>query len=87
MQPESIAAIIGIIGSIIATGVSYGIMSAKVDRLERELEKIEGKFVPNDLFHATINPIREDLHEMQRDIKKILSAVQKTVWGSRESDT
>jgi hypothetical protein len=83
---ESIAALIGIVGSFIHTGVLYGIMKTKVDRLERELEKSERKFVTVDLFDATINPLREDIHEMQRDVKKILVAVQRESWGESESD-
>lgn len=82
LSAEAVAALIGIIGSFLHTGVLYGIMKTKVERLEREIEKSERKFVTVDLFDATINPLRQDIHEMQRDVKKILVAVQRESWGT-----
>lgn len=72
----------GVASSIFTTGIFYGVMKTKVERLERDVERNlreQKTYVPIDLFHATINPIRQDLHEMQRDIKKILTAVQKPI--------
>jgi hypothetical protein len=47
-------------------------MKAKLDRLERDVAHMERHFVPIDLFHATIEPLRDNVREIQRDIKTIL---------------
>ena len=75
IDSESITAVTGIVAAVVTSGISHGVISTKVARLERDIEKAEKSYVPIDLFHATVDPIRKDLHEMQRDIKKILVAV------------
>lgn len=66
------------LSAVFTTGISYGALKAKIDRLEKEVDKAKDEFVAVDLFNATIDPIRNDLHEMQKDIKKILVAVSKS---------
>ena len=72
---DLVSVVSGFASSALTTGVAWGVMKNKIDRLEKDMEKAEKSYVPIDLFHATIDPIRKDLHEMQRDIKKILVAV------------
>jgi hypothetical protein len=47
-------------------------MKAKIERLEKDVNKMDKEHVNLDLFHATIEPLRDATKEIQRDIKKIL---------------
>jgi hypothetical protein len=66
------AAILGIISSIISTGVGYGMMKEKVARLERDIESDKDNIVTYRHFDGIIGPIQKSIIDMQNDIKKIL---------------
>ena len=70
-----IGTIAGVVSSILTTGIGFGIIKAKVERLEKDMDRAMENFVSLDLFNATVEPFRKDIHEIQRDIKKILAAV------------
>lgn len=74
---DPIAAVTGIISSIIATAIGWGVLKTKVARLERDLEVMASKFVSTELFNAIVTGMKEDLHEMKGDIKKVLEHINK----------
>lgn len=76
VDTELIGVLSGIISSVIGTSVGYGIMKHKVDRLEKDMLAAERKYVSNELFSATIQPLKEDLHEMKQDLKEVLKTIQ-----------
>lgn len=59
-------------------------IKSKVERLEKEMDESKKQFVAVDLFNATVDPIKRDLHEMQQDIKKILVAVSKNSQSDKD---
>lgn len=69
------AAAIGVASSIISSGIGYGVLKEKVRRLERDLEKSEERYVTIAHFNAVVQPIREALDTLQKDVKEILSLV------------
>lgn len=50
-------------------------MKTKLDHIEKEIEKNEGRFVTLPHFDAVVEPIRKTLDAVQKDIKEILRAV------------
>jgi len=79
MQFDSdfIATIAGVASSLVATALGWGVLKTKVTRLERDIEQMMSKFVSTDLFNAIISGMKEDLHEMKGDMKKVLQAINK----------
>lgn len=76
------AAVIGvgssIISSVLTTAIGHGIMKEKVRRLESDLvdAKEEAKnYVTMTHFDAVIEPMKDLLHMLQKDVKEILRAV------------
>lgn len=72
IDTEFIGAVSGIVSSIITSAIGYGILKAKVERLEHDLDEASKKFVSNDLFQATILHLKEDLHEIKNDVRELL---------------
>jgi len=50
-------------------------MKTKIRDLESFVEKAEEKFVPANLFEATIAPLREDIHEIKNDLKSLVNRI------------
>lgn len=77
-----LAAITGISASVFSAGVTYGIMSTRLARLERDVSDeaqkrgdLDQKFVSMQYFRAVVEPMQQQLRDVGRDIKKILSIV------------
>lgn len=88
--PEG-SVVVSAITSIFAAGVTYGVMSTKIQRLEKDLlderhdrRGFEDKFVTMQHFRAVIDPIQQQLKEMGRDIKRVLVILSKH--GDRDRD-
>lgn len=79
------AAISGVI-SLITVSIAYGILSEKVRRIEHDIEKIDEEIVTKDLFQSVVYPIRETVTEVGRDIKKIMSMLNRNKRDSRGED-
>ena len=47
------------------------------EKIDREFETREARWVTKDTFNAVINPMAHALEELQRDVKKILTLVSK----------
>ncbi len=82
-----------VVSSIFTTGIAYGMMKTKVDRVVEDVREInarealcEEKFVTHNLFNATVAPIRDGLNEMRGDIKKILVCLNKNYGVPRHAD-
>lgn len=76
LSPEFIGALSGIVGAAISTAIGWGTMTAKIEHLEAKLIDLEKKCVSNELFNAIVSGMKEDLHEMKGDIKKLLELYQ-----------
>lgn len=81
--PEGSAAV-SVACSLFSAGVTYGIMTTKISRMEKDLleEKhdrkgFEDRFVTMQHFKAVVEPIQQQLKDVGRDIKKILLIVSR----------
>lgn len=79
---SELAAGIGVISSIFAAGVTWGVMSTRLDRVAIDVadevekrEKLESRFVTMEHFKAVVQPMQEQLRDLGRDIKRILAIV------------
>lgn len=77
------AAVIGVVSSVFAAGVAWGLLSQRVNTLEKEIERyvLETKERSNDFvtqthFSAVIDPLKRAIEIMQKDVKEILKAVK-----------
>lgn len=64
--------------SLLAFGVSTGVMKEKVRALEKELDELREEqkhYVTFKHFDAVIEPMKKTLDNVQRDIKEILRVV------------
>lgn len=83
MQIDSgvIGAAGGFFSSLFLCGVVYGILREKVLRLEQDIASLDSSvtehYVKLDLFHATIEPLREQLTGIKADIRRILELLTK----------
>jgi hypothetical protein len=50
-------------------------MRDKLDRVEKDMEKASEKFVTEDVFTATIEPIKSLLEEIRKDVKALMVKV------------
>lgn len=73
---DIVSVAVGLLTSIFVTAIAWGTMKAKVGRLERDIEQMASKFVSAELFNAIVSGMKEDLHEMKGDIKKVLSSIK-----------
>jgi len=69
---ESLSAIYGIASGIVTSVLGIGVMRAKVERAEKQLEVIEERFVRHELFEAVLRPVEEDIREIKADLKEVL---------------
>ena len=69
---ESLSAIYGIASGIVTSVLGIGVMKAKVERAEKQLEVIEERFVRHELFEAVLRPVEEDIREIKADLKEVL---------------
>lgn len=75
---------VSILSSIFTAGVTYGIMTTKITRMEKDLleerhdrKGFEDRFVTMQHFKAVVEPIQQQLKDVGRDIKKILIIVSR----------
>lgn len=47
-------------------------MKHKVERLEKDMEEANKKYVSNELFNATIQPLKEDIRDIKNDLHALL---------------
>lgn len=78
MQIDSDAAscAIAVFSSIVSSAVGYGIMRAKLDRVEKDIEHFEARFVSREVFAAIVDGIRTDLLSLRGDIKQLLELIK-----------
>lgn len=79
INPESIAAIGGIIGAFVACGTTYGIMSTRIDNLEKQLIDIKSStkdFVDLDHFSVVGNNMQQELANVREDLKEVKADVK-----------
>jgi hypothetical protein len=74
MNAEIMGIISGVASSVVTAAVGYGILSNKVDRLEKDMEKL----VSLELFQATISPLKDDITEIKAGLKELLLRTLKT---------
>lgn len=67
-----LAAVIGVVSSVVSYGIGYGVMKEKVRQLEEKVKQAEDRVVAKATFDATLPPIQDSLREVHGDIKKIL---------------
>ncbi len=79
---HTIAAIIGIVTTVIGVGVGWGVVQsrlrnieARLTVIEQDLELFQETYVSYKYLDAVVPPLRNALEEIQRDIKKILGLV------------
>lgn len=77
LDTESLTTITAFVTSILATGASHGLMRAKIDRLERDVSTNDANFVSKELLAAKIEPIENDLHEIKKDVKRLLVIISR----------
>lgn len=93
MQLDTTAAAIfaglSIVGSagmgLVSGAITYGIMREKISRIETDLVRLrdlQGQHVPYKHFEDILNPMRETLQNVQRDIRTILYKL-----GNKSKDT
>lgn len=73
-----LASVIGILSSIGAAFVAYGIMREKIRNLEKDFEDLiseQKNYVTMKHFDAVIEPVKTSIAVIQKDIKEILRAV------------
>lgn len=84
-----VATLIGILSSIGSTAIGYGIVREKVRRLEKDVDdqsrefkdvldrifKDQKDFVTYNHLDAVVEPIKDTLNVVQKDVKEILRAV------------
>lgn len=75
INPELANLIVALVTSLVASSVSYGVIRTKVSRLEKDLDNFERRFVSQEVFHAVMDTLKEDLHELKGSMKELLSLV------------
>lgn len=84
-----VATLIGILSSLGSTAIGYGIVREKVRRLEKDVEdqardfkdqvdcvlRDQKEFVTYGHLDAVVEPIKDTLNVVQKDVKEILRAV------------
>ena len=73
-----------VVGGLLSTGITYGILVGKIERLRDEAEEMKKEiaqiaqlYVSFKHFEAVIGPMQAQASEMARDIKEILGYVKK----------
>ncbi len=87
IDTTTLGTVVAVLVSVIASAVTYGTMQAKIDRIERDITLHENRFVPFELFDAIVKPIKDDIHEMRRDLKQFLAAVNKYATNNESEST
>ena len=75
-----LGASLSVVFTLVSVGIAWGVMKSKQDQLEeqiRDLRETRSHYVPMDLFKAVVEPLQHDLHEIQRDIKSILTMMKR----------
>lgn len=72
IDTELIGVLSGIVSSILTSAVGFGVVKHKVERLEKDMEEANKKYVSNELFNATIQPLKEDIRDIKNDLHALL---------------
>ena len=75
ITPEYLSIIVAVATSALGSVTAYGAMRARLDRLERDMDKIVEGFVPNDVFRLHVTKIEQDLSELKKDVRLLLMHV------------
>lgn len=71
MTIEQVGTIVAMLFSIMAAAVSYGILKAKIDRVEKDLDTARESMVTVVLLNAHIEHLRMDIQELKEEIKHL----------------
>lgn len=74
--------IVSIVGSLLTAGVSWGIVTTKVNQQAESMKKAEDRIaqvesdcVRREYLHAITNPLQEAIRDIRTDLKDILRIV------------
>lgn len=70
-----LAAVIGVVSSVVSAGITYGTMKEKIFHLDEKLKEHSqemANLVSYKHFEMIISPINVTLKEIERDIKKLI---------------
>lgn len=73
-----LSALVGIGSSIIGYAVSQGINKEKIANLEKQMELMreqQEKLVPYTYLNAVLEPLKDSLEDVQKDVKEILHVI------------
>ena len=69
---------------LISIGVVYGMIKAKVDKVENDIKTLfmvrdgmNERYVTYQYFHEVISQIKENQRDLQQDVKQLISMVGK----------
>lgn len=86
LTPDAFSILVSLFGSSVLVGISWGVGRAKVDTLKERMgelreelgdydsenERAHKTFVTREGLQDAINPMRDQLKEIQRDVKTLL---------------
>lgn len=72
LTPEYLSTIVAVGTSVLGSVMAYGAMKARLERLEKDMERLAGSFVQNDMFRIHVQKIEQDLTEIKKDIRALL---------------
>ena len=75
LTPEYLSVIVAIATSLVGSIGAYGAMRSRVDRLEKDLDKLGDGFVANDVFRLHVSKIEQDLTDLKKDVRLLLMHV------------
>lgn len=73
-----VATVISVASSLVFISIAWGIMKSKVDRLEKDNDENEKRYVTLEQWKASIRPLRDEVAQMRNDIRTILAIVTKS---------
>ena len=76
IDTESLTAIYGLFSGLFGSAMGVGVMKKTVERVEKDVDQLQAKFVSHELFEATLDPVTEDIREIKQDLKEILKSLK-----------
>lgn len=73
LPPELLSLAVAVITSITSSAVTYGAMKARIDRLEKDMDRMGSEFITADVFRAHVSRIEQDLTDLKIDVREILT--------------
>ena len=72
IDTESLSTIYGMLSGLFGSAIGVGVTKKAVERLEKDLDSLQSKYVSHEVFQAKLEPVREDISEIKADLKEIL---------------